>query len=1423
MMGVGWSWKKGGGTRSEEDGQDGNTRGGLLQDQSASAVAATTSAVAAATMTTRDDCAGRIDNENGGDQASTLPKKKSVRWGAITEHYHDSLTATETPTVINAGSHVASMNDRRPGALSYPHLQQQRQQQHQKITENQALPKNSKKGRGNQSKCRLPGHSSHIWKECPNNPHSRNYCGIDHRTMNYSSHLQLSSLSSSGGSLTRSTTTRQGNVTVAMTSDATDAAPPVLTNGKERPSTSSSTIPRKRLPPTVLPSSSKKTRLESSPPSMLSSLVRSATATNAAARAGGSATNHLFNTTDSARPIPRKTNVRAMATMHPPPSSKNPAANSSIGVPRKDKGRLKQSQPQQQRSHPRHQQTTPQLGQRTDVTNVNGQWRRRPAVRAPSGTDAQALRKHTSSRLLVGASKKVNKEIGDIEVGGVGGGDDNDEDAIANGSGMIESQQVAGTDDGRRGGMGNGDDRRFTQRTEDGSSVRGSLEGLLSPSSSTSGARMDFLTTDDNNDNIDLSITLPVNGPFHDEAGDGFGKDKSCSGEHIPTFSNISPEYDNNGSNMMIKSKIATSSERVAPNKTARIELGLSAATSSSALVGEANEQALIATDKYVTGDADCNDGDHENDNNDYDCENYTDGEPIDDVTVEDYENKTESEIADEMEQDLINLVEMSISLSEQWATRIDEEDDDDDANELEFSNGDDGDSSSHAGEPLATSPAQAGATSIPRVGGGWPASCAGEPRAEGLHDGGGQERLLPSSSSVERPLQLIDSGSSNAIVGARTQYQQQRRQHQHALPFVEGVETTHALVHAIFDGGGKQGSLVDVCTAIVALATGEVVEIGRASQFGLAAPRQRRKKAPSPEYPPASELISGTAGLLPASRAAESEVAENEPIGEVPTAVDSSILVDINDMLLRNHYSQKFTTQNNTIAAVGAVDNEDEQSQKENIGNGLVRHAPSSWEEGHTLSSLSSKTPSAEIESPLLVNEVSENQNMMALIIIPPKQQQQQKSKKKDNNENQKRMIATTDGSPHRSKKPRKSDAVDFGHGDDLHDDGFNNSKLLGSRPENLLPSPLPQTCPGKEQEQLRGESTVPMSFREEREGLLPSSSVERTTCDRQEWPCMRCTLLNLSLRTECALCGMSRQVGFLNVDHCGSSLNKAANESMKISKHQLNIDKANGFLDVHHQEGSSSPLQESNDTDGSDESSRSSRSCNCSDLDDNVPVFLTCKICSMVFADTNEAQEHENKCTITNNDDVTHIMQKGRVFHDKGSLLRHMGAHWLQMGKLVNEEDKIYFHPVSPDESDECLINCDHLPFLRTSSVQSSPDDSYGVEESGGDENGENNEYEEEWGHDEKKSAEESTEMNLVQHLCSTTVDPATGLPTQYLTVICGDTGEIGGCGVYLFAHSAIIMQSHGVASLLSLSPPSQHTKSYATQRRFMISEWM
>ncbi len=184
--------------------------------------------------------------------------------------------------------------------------------------------------------------------------------------------------------------------------------------------------------------------------------------------------------------------------------------------------------------------------------------------------------------------------------------------------------------------------------------------------------------------------------------------------------------------------------------------------------------------------------------------------------------------------------------------------------------------------------------------------------------------------------------------------------------------------------------------------------------------------------------------------------------------------------------------------------------------------------------------------------------------------------------------MIATTDGSPSHSKKPRKSDADDssgnsFGYGDDCCDDGFNNPKLLGI-PPNILPmSPLPQACSDQEQEQLREESTVPVSFREEREELHPSSSIEQT---------MR-------------------------------------------------------------------PLQELQDNKGSDKALRSSCSCNRSDLDNNIATFLTCTKCSMVFADTNKAQEHKNKCTITNNDDVTHIMQEGRVFYNKGGLLKHILVH--------------------------------------------------------------------------------------------------------------------------------------------------------------------
>ena len=239
---------------------------------------------------------------------------------------------------------------------------------------------------------------------------------------------------------------------------------------------------------------------------------------------------------------------------------------------------------------------------------------------------------------------------------------------------------------------------------------------------------------------------------------------------------------------------------------------------------------------------------------------------------------------------------------------------------------------------------------------------------------------------------------------------------------------------------------------------------------------------------------------------------------------------------------------------------------------------------------------------------------------------------------------------------------------------------------------------------------------------------------------------------------------VGVPTVDNCGPSLNNFASESMTILEQRFD-------RTVPIQEENSSTLQESNDY------SRSSRGCNSCNSDDDVPAFLTCNKCGMVFTDSNEAHEHENDCTITDNDG-SYSMQEGRVFNDKGTLLKHIVAHYLQVGKAVNKDDKFFFHPLYPDEVNvRGERNVNHLSVVGKCSGGDKNLPANDLDgEMGGDENSDTNCHEEHI--DRKESEEEATEMMLVEHLCSTDVDPGTGLPTQKLTVLCGDSGEVDGC---------------------------------------------
>jgi hypothetical protein len=122
--------------------------------------------------------------------------------------------------------------------------------------------------------------------------------------------------------------------------------------------------------------------------------------------------------------------------------------------------------------------------------------------------------------------------------------------------------------------------------------------------------------------------------------------------------------------------------------------------------------------------------------------------------------------------------------------------------------------------------------------------------------------------------------------------------------------------------------------------------------------------------------------------------------------------------------------------------------------------------------------------------------------------------------------------------------------------------------------------------------------------------------------------------------------------------------------------------------------------------------------------------------------------------------IQERGNVFIDKNMLIQHIIDLRSREGKLVNEEDMIFFLPeegrryISLDqdtsEQKEDQNNDGNCDAWRDS-TQIPPNSMMRDE----------------------NSEEEDIEMNLVKHLCSTTMDPRTGLPTQKLTVMSGDSG--------------------------------------------------
>lgn len=160
-----------------------------------------------------------------------------------------------------------------------------------------------------------------------------------------------------------------------------------------------------------------------------------------------------------------------------------------------------------------------------------------------------------------------------------------------------------------------------------------------------------------------------------------------------------------------------------------------------------------------------------------------------------------------------------------------------------------------------------------------------------------------------------------------------------------------------------------------------------------------------------------------------------------------------------------------------------------------------------------------------------------------------------------------------------------------------------------------------------------------------------------------------------------------------------------------------------------------------------------------EDVPVFLTCDKCSLVFGDKQEAWTHEENCTHGNID----IIQGSKVFDNKNLLIQFIIDYQSSnKGKVLNEDDKVYF--VSSEE----YINYQEHNQQEDNGAESSSEDTQAEDKKNDTDKQNMHEGEDDEDYD-------TADMNLIQHLCSTTIDPKTGLPTQKLTVMCGDSGKI------------------------------------------------
>ena len=144
----------------------------------------------------------------------------------------------------------------------------------------------------------------------------------------------------------------------------------------------------------------------------------------------------------------------------------------------------------------------------------------------------------------------------------------------------------------------------------------------------------------------------------------------------------------------------------------------------------------------------------------------------------------------------------------------------------------------------------------------------------------------------------------------------------------------------------------------------------------------------------------------------------------------------------------------------------------------------------------------------------------------------------------------------------------------------------------------------------------------------------------------------------------------------------------------------------------------------------------------DFDVPAFLSCSSCGLVFVDEAECSAHESSCHETGPaSDEDAIARGGRlVAGNARECALHILRHQISTGSPVTAHDRIYFRQAGDDDDGGGAV--EYRPAAPAPEARA-----------------------------EEQSGPDPAVMERVRSLCSTSVDPSTGLPSERITVMDDD----------------------------------------------------